>query len=105
MSKIDIPVPISKIDEDQRIVFGWCSVVEKDGRLVVDLQDEVIPEAVLEKAVYDYVLNSRVGGEMHERKAGRMIESMIFTKEKQQALGIDLGKVGWWVGYKIDETT
>ena len=34
---------------------------------------------------------------------GRLIESMVFTKEKQEALGINLGKVGWFVGFQIDD--
>ena len=30
------------VDEDQRLVFGWLSVVTKDGQLVVDRQGHVI---------------------------------------------------------------
>jgi hypothetical protein len=26
---------------------------------------------------------------------------MVFTAQKQEALGIDLGKVGWFIGMKI----
>ena len=26
---------------------------------------------------------------------------MVFTKEKQKLLGIDLGFVGWWGGFKV----
>ena len=28
---------------------------------------------------------------------------MVFTRQKQEALGIDLGKVGWFVGFKVDD--
>jgi hypothetical protein len=28
---------------------------------------------------------------------------MVFTKDKQAALGIDLGLVGWWVGFKVND--
>jgi len=27
----------------------------------------------------------------------------VFTKEKQKALGVDLGKTGWWVGWQITD--
>lgn len=97
-------VKITKLDEDQRLVFGWLSVIEENGQPVVDLQDHVIEARELEEAAYDFLLNSRVVAEMHERmNVGEgMIESMVFTKQKQEALGIDLGKVGWWVGFKVD---
>lgn len=97
-------VKVAKVDADQRLVFGWLSVIEENGEPVVDLQDHVIEAAELENAAYDFMLNSRVVGEMHERIAvgEGMVESMVFTKDKQDALGIDLGKVGWWVGFKVD---
>jgi hypothetical protein len=30
---------------------------------------------------------------------------MVFTKETQAALGIDLKKTGWWIGFKVDDDT
>lgn len=99
-----IPVKITKADPDQMMIFGWASVVEKDGRLVIDKQGDIVLPADLESAVYDYVLYARQHGDMHKNiGTGRLIESMVFTKEKQDALGIDLGKVGWFVGYKVDD--
>jgi hypothetical protein len=90
--------------EDQQLVFGWASVVEKDGKPVVDSQGDIISEKELEKAVYEFVLNCRKAGEMHISKdAGQLVECMVFTKEKQKALGIDLGKIGAWVGFKMTE--
>ena len=42
----------------------------------IDSEDE------LEKAAYQYVLNSRDGGEMHVRKGvSTMVESVVLTKE------------------------
>jgi len=99
---------ISKTDEDQQLVFGWLSVaVDKAGTVVVDSQDDIIEEDVLEKAAYDFTLDSRKAGDMHERieGIGRLVESMVFTVEKQKALGIPEGSVpiGWWVGFKISD--
>ena len=53
------------------------------------------------------MLNARVAGEMHKRiGVGQLVESMVFTREKQQLLGIDLKKIGWLGGFKIsDEET
>jgi hypothetical protein len=96
---------ISKIDEDKKVVFAWASVIEENGEILIDKQGDYILEEDLEDAAYGFVLNSRNAGEMHIKKSGvgRLVESIVFTKQKQQALGIDLGKVGWFVGFKIDD--
>jgi hypothetical protein len=91
-------------NEDERLVFGWFSVVEEAGELVKDSQGDHIQPAVLEKAVYDYVENKRIASEGHVNMGvGTLVESIMFTKAKQDALGIDLGKVGWWGGFKITD--
>ncbi len=100
----EIPFRVAKADADRHEIFGWASVVEKDGVLIVDKQDDVITPGDLETAAYDYVLHARDHGFMHlEKGTGRLIESMVFTKDKQAALGIDLGQIGWWVGFHIDD--
>ena len=94
---------VAKADADKPMMFGWASVVEKDGQIIIDKQGDMIAPETLEKAAYDYMLHAREHGNMHEDiGTGRCIESMMFTAEKQAALGIDLGKVGWWVGYKVE---
>ena len=103
MDEIKLVAEIVSKDEDQQLIFGWASVVEEGGNAVVDSQGDIISESELEKAFYDFVLNSRNAGEMHMRKdAGSLIECIVFTKEKQAALGIDLGLIGAWVGFKVD---
>lgn len=95
---------VKKVDEDEQLVFGWFSVVEKEGKPVVDREGDVIPSDVLEKAAYEFVLTARIAGEVHMRKGvGDLVESVMFTKDKQEALGIDLGMVGWWGGFKVTD--
>ena len=101
-------IPITKLDEDRRIAFGWATVVSRaDGEPVVDLEGDVIDGNSLEKAVYEYVLISRDADEMHTKfeGVGRLVESMIFTREKLEKIGVPVGTVplGWWVGFKIDD--
>ena len=51
-----------------------------------DFQGDMIDPETLEKAVYDYVEESRDGGEMHKRLGvATLIESIVFTKEKISA--------------------
>lgn len=115
MSDFKVDVKIAKIDEERRQVFGIFSLVEKNGELIFDGEDEAIPVCELEKAAYDHVLNARIAGENHVRKGvGTLIESFVFTKEKIDALTsalamsgvvakIDIPAVGWWGGYHVHD--
>lgn len=99
----DIPFKIVKAEPDKQMVFGWASIATENGRPIIDKQGDVIDPGDLEMAAYDFVLYSRTQGDMHDKKdVGRMIESMVFTAEKQEALGINLGLEGWWVGFLVD---
>ena len=102
---------IEKTDEDQRLVFGWLSVAkDENGNSILDLQDDVIDPEDLEKAAITYALESREAGKSHIKTTGigKMIMSIVTTKEIQKAMGIPKGIVpeGWFIGYKIidDET-
>jgi hypothetical protein len=77
---------VVKVDEAQQLVFGWV--------------DE------LEKAMYDYVLESRESNDMHDGPVtGRLVESFVSTPEKLEAMGLpaDALPQGVWVGFKLDE--
>lgn len=93
---------VQKTDVEKRQVFGFFSVVETDGVPVIDSQGDVMLSADVEDAAYRYVKFSRMGDDRHDgRCKAVMIESMYFSKEKQEALGIDLGLVGWWGGFEV----
>jgi len=95
---------IVKFDAEQQLVFGWMSELTKDGKPIVDTQGDIIPVVIYEKAAYQFVLDSREGGDMHERGGtSRLVESIVFTKAKQEALGIDLGMEGHWAGFRVDD--
>lgn len=100
---------IFKTDDDKRLVFGWASVsIRADGEQLLDRQQDMIDPEDLEEMVYNYVLNFRDAGEEHidsMRKRGRLVESCVFTEEKQAAMGIPPGvvPVAWWIGFKIDD--
>lgn len=100
---------IYKADEDKHLVFGWASIaITVDGETLEDRQHDIIDPEDLEEAAYEYVLNFRDTGEEHlpgYRKKGKLVESCVFTEEKQKAIGIPPGilPVGWWIGFKIDD--
>lgn len=95
---------VQKMNDDKRQVFGFFSVIEANGVPVIDSQGDVMLSSDLENAVYKYVKVSRMGDDRHDgRCKAVMIESMYFSKEKQEALGIDLGLVGWWGGFEVTD--
>lgn len=98
---------VMKSDDDKRLVFGWANVaIRVDGEQIIDWQEDAIDTADLETAAYEYVAEFGTAGEMHQRGGvGRVIESIVFTQEKADALGIpqDLLPQGWWIGFKITD--
>lgn len=96
---------IMKSDDEKMLAFGWANVSMRiDGELIEDWQADIIEPEELEKAAYEYVMLYREGGEMHERGGSAvLIESVVFTEEKMQAMGIPAGTlpVGWWIGFKV----
>lgn len=98
---------IMKSDDDKMLAFGWASVSMRiGGEVIEDYQGDIIEPGELETAAYEYVRLYGEGGEMHERGGvAVLIESVVFTKEKMQAMGIPDGTVpvGWWIGFKVTD--
>lgn len=100
---------ITKVADEQQIVLGWANVsMTEDGIPIEDYQHDMIEPEELERAAYEYVLKFRDTGEGHNpklRKKGKLVESVVFTKEKLEAMGIPEGTVplGWWIGFKIED--
>lgn len=96
---------IMKSDDEKMLAFGWASVSMRiDGELIEDWQKDIVEPEELEQAAYQFVELYREGGEMHQRGgAAVLIESVVFTKEKMQAMGIPSGTlpIGWWIGFKV----
>ena len=79
-------------------------VSEEDGQQVIDHSGDVIEPDELAKAAHDFILNYRKAKAMHNGAAiGEFVESIVFTKDVQAALGINLNKTGWFVGLKVHD--
>jgi hypothetical protein len=99
-----LPISVHKIDTENRQLFGFASMSTVNGKDVEDLQNEIVPIEVIERAAYEYMQKSRDVSDAHkQRGVATCIESMVFTKAKQQALKIDLGCEGWWIGLQFPE--
>lgn len=104
---IDVGFDISKAREDEGLVSGWANVaINKDGSIPLDWQDDVIAPETLEKAAIGFMMDYRGSGEMHKGVSkGTVVESIVLTKEKQQAIGIPDGTVpeGWFITVKVHD--
>jgi hypothetical protein len=104
---VHLVTEVAKVDSHRRQVFGWASVVQKNGETVTDLQGDEIDAEELEQAVYAFVAEwAGAGvGDMHEGDAvGKVIESAVFTEDKVAKLGLPDDLVGrWWYGVQIDD--
>jgi len=102
MTETRVVGEILKVDDEQRLIYGWGSVVTKKGIPVVDLQGDVIEAETLVKAVNEFMEHVRVGKTMHEGEAtGQVIHSLPITDEICKALGIQCDREGWIVAYKV----
>lgn len=100
---------IRKVETPQQRVFGWGLITRtSEGVVVVDKQGDMTEVEDMEEAAYDFAKSAGLGGEMHEGAAtARLIESMAFTPEKLDALGIPAGvlPVAHWVGFEVPAAT
>jgi hypothetical protein len=102
MTKSSIEGKILKVDDEQRMVFGWASVITEDGEPVIDRQGDMIEADTLVKAVNEFMEHVRVGKAMHTgEQVGVVVHSLPITKEIGDALGIHSNREGWVVAYKV----
>jgi hypothetical protein len=102
-----LSVTKTAVDEEQRIVRGWASVATKGGETVTDLQNDQIAIEALTKAAHAFIAGSRASLKNHAGKpVGTVVESMIFDRELQDALGVDAGAEGWLIAvHVVDDAT
>lgn len=98
---------IAKSHEDQQLVFGWANIaIDANGEYPLDWDGDITAPEDLEKAAYEFVLKYRATGEQHQGEIkGQLVESVMFTKEKQEAMGLPEGILpqGWWCGFHVPD--
>lgn len=104
----NVAEPVMKFIDDEQLVFGWASISkDKDGNRPFEWQGDIIDMEELEPAIYKFNLECREANADHSGpQVGRLVESVVFSKEKMAAMGIPEGIVpeGVWCGFKIDDT-
>lgn len=90
---------IHKLDADKKLVFGFASAAD-----TVDSHGDIISADELERAAYDFVINSRAGHEMHNgKKIADLVESFFISADKAQLLGLTHHVGHWWIGFHIND--
>ncbi|WP_409264512.1 XkdF-like putative serine protease domain-containing protein [Pseudomonas sp. KCJK9000] len=104
MDSYQYQAEIAKFDEAEGVVYGFVTVYEEAGELVWDRQNDAIDETEVRKMAHRYVSEARVAKVMHGgQPVGEVVESIVLTRDIQKALGIDLGKAGWFIGMKLHD--
>lgn len=95
---------VLKVFEEQRIVYGWASVVTKSGEPVVDLHGDIITPVEMQKAANSFMQSARTAKAMHKGAGvGEIIHSLPLTEELAKSLGIETDQEGWIIGMKIHD--
>jgi len=97
---------VQKAEPERQMIFGWASVVAKDGNYIIDKQGDIIPISELENAVLNYMLESRDHGVMHSVKGtGKLVMSFLTTPDFMKAFKLkqEDDQIGWIAGYKIED--
>lgn len=101
---------IAKIDEPQRVVYGFASVAfTKAGTPLIDHQGDVVDPIEIEKAAHHFIAEYRGSGVMHTGDStGSVVESVVFTEDKALSMGMpaDVAKSlhgRWWIGVKLSD--
>jgi hypothetical protein len=103
-SKFSIKLPVAKFDDQTSTITGWAALSSANGEPVIDFHNDLILVSELEKTAEQLMLEGGAGkaGEMHARRVGDVVESLVLSKEKAQALGLgDVGTEGWIVSIKL----
>lgn len=107
-AEVQVAGEIVKTDPAKQHVFGWAYIThDKDGSLNIDKSGDFADDIEeIEKSAYNYVLSSRKGDADHTNVAtSDLIESIVFTPEKCEQMGIAKGTVpmGWWIGFHVKD--
>lgn len=109
--KFQTTAQVCKVSDELGIVFGYAIVCKRDGQDYFDLQNDHIPEDAMVRAAADFMLNSRVGGDMHEQngdggavQAGDIVFAFPMTGDIAKALDIQTNTTGLLIGYKPNDT-
>ena len=95
---------VMKVDDSERVVYGYAIVSTIDGEPYYDSQGDYIPDTVMRKAATDFMLGERESKVMHDGEGiGRIVHSFPLTADIAKAYGFDTDSTGWLIGMHISD--
>lgn len=103
---------IIKVDDELGIVLGWAIISTINGEAYFDKQGDHIPDSAMLEAATDFMLHSRIQGDMHEKvegdpdsevAKGTVVFAWPMTDEIAKAYGIDINQTGLMIAVKPDD--
>lgn len=91
---------VLKVDDSLGLVFGWGIVCNQFGKAYFDTQGDHIPESSMLEAATDFMLNSRVSGDMHVKADGSVVFAFPLTTDIAKAFGIESDVTGLMIAIK-----
>jgi len=93
---------VVKANEEERIVYGWASIVTMDGKPVIDKQGHIISGEEMEKMATSFMMSERTAKAMHTGESiGQIIHSFPLTAQIAKAIGMETDVEGWFIGVKV----
>lgn len=99
-----------KVDEELGLVFGFAIVCKTGGKDYYDLHNDHIPEESMMRAATDFMLKSRMAGDMHERDQedapvakGNVVFAFPLTTDVAKSLDINTDTTGLLIAMKPDD--
>ena len=95
-----------KVDEELGLVFGFAIVCKTGGEDYYDLHNDYIQEDSMLKAATDFMLHSRMAGDMHGRSGddpipdGTVVFAYPLTTEVAKSLDIQTNQTGLLIDLK-----
>jgi hypothetical protein len=101
---------IIKVDSDLGLVLGWSIISTIDGEMYFDKQGDHMPDQAVLEASTDFMIHSRVMGDMHvkdrtgevAKDAGTVVFCWPMTAEIAKAFEIETSKTGLMIAVKPD---
>jgi hypothetical protein len=93
--QLPFEVDAFKMDEEERLAWGWASVSTVKGKYVTDFEGQEITTKAQRQWLHSLMKGQRAGKMDHEgADVGEVVEGIVLDADVQKALGIDLGLEG-----------
>lgn len=107
MSEFEIQTEFVKFDDALGLAMGYAIICNKAGEKYFDRQGDHITEAAMLDAATDFMMKSRVSGDMHDRDKdggvvpdGNVVFAWPLTKEIAKAFKIETDTTGLLIAMK-----